>query len=143
MMKLTKGFSLIELTIVITVLASLLVLALNVSLQNKSSLYVKHVQTDLSKLAWQLEQFRYQHNSYEVNVNNNAEQLLVYSPSHQSFANKAYLLEIQRATANDYLLRAIPVNANLPQLTLDSTGQKQLDKNLNGLFEINEQCWQC
>lgn len=135
MISLKKGFSLIEVLIVVTIIGTFLSFAIPSYSQHIT--YARRVtaETALMRLAGQMETFFAQHNTYEGAT-------LASLNSQEWVAEKNYRLAIRSASTSHFELAAIPQNQQVKRdtrcgmLTLNSRGIKHasLDKNVN-------ECW--
>lgn len=130
-MKPKLGFSLIELLIVLTLVAAITTLAVNVYSSSGEKATLVAVESDLAKLANQLERYRQRHGTYEVDKDSfetaQLELLINHSPSYLPFAKRKFELIVASASKHTYQLKALPVNNSNASVTLFSNGNLLLE----------------
>lgn len=144
-MRSSKGFTLIELMIVVAIVGILAAIAYPSYLQYVESTRRSDAQGALSGLASAMERHYTTNSSYK----NAAESGDTGSPgiypneAPLDGSTKFYDLKIQAADDSSYVLRATPKNGQAGDgiLELTSTGVKRWDKDNNGSFSTAENTW--
>jgi type IV pilus assembly protein PilE len=144
-MKTKKGFTLIELMIVVAIVGILAAVAYPSYLQHVESTRRSDAQGALSGLANAIERHYTTNSSYK----NAAESGDTGSPgiypneAPLDGATKFYDLTIQSADDSSYVLRATPKNGQAGDgiMELTSTGVKRWDKDNSGTFASDENTW--
>jgi len=146
-----KGFSLIELLIVVAVIVLLTTGGVKTYQQNLTRVGLKQAQSDLMALAAKMEEFRIQSSTY-VGAAGSKESpektgtpwiFSNQSPSFVSADKRNYDLYITLADEFAYELKAEPISKRFQALSYSSKGVKRWDKNSDGEFSQDETCWQC
>lgn len=144
-----RGFSLIELMIVVAIIGILATIAVPSYKQYVIKAQRKEAMAALQGLAQSMERYYAQGNTYKRSAAGDAN-----SGAPQYFSTKSpvdggsatYNLTIENADDTTYTLRATPIagttQANDGKLELDSTGARRWDRNNNGnLTDTNENNW--
>lgn len=152
MTKNIKGFSLIELMIVVTIIGILAGIAYPSYQSMVVGSYRSTGQADLIALAAAMERHYSGEFSYkgagESGGNTGAPTIFAtYSPSSEPAENKRYDLTIVSSDDTSYQLRATPVSSsaqsNDGNLFYFSDGRKGWDSNNNDTLDSSEYCWSC
>lgn len=121
-----SGFSLVELLIVLALVATITMLAINVYGNHSQKARLVAVEADLAKLANQLELYRQRHGTYQVDKDKfettQLELLITHSPSYLPFVKREFNLVISSASKLDYELKALPLDTSNSSVTLFSNG---------------------
>jgi type IV pilus assembly protein PilE len=151
-MKQGKGFTLIELMIVLAIIGIIAALAYPNYLSFIQSAARSAAQADLMALAAAMERHKAANYRYTGAAASGADTgapaiFAQHSPTSENPQNKKYHLLITRADNHSYLLEAEPVTGSSAEgngaLYLFSDGRKAWDQNNNGTIETNEYCWRC
>jgi type IV pilus assembly protein PilE len=150
MTKRLTGFSLIELMIAVVVVSILAAIAVPTYQNQVSKSRRTDAQGALSGFANAMERFYTANNSYlgaagtnDVPANSGAPRIFA-TESPMDGATKYYDLTIKNdVTASRYTLVATPKGGQASDgvLELDSTGARRWDRNNNGAFGADENCW--
>lgn len=147
------GFSLLELTVTVAIVAVLAILAHSSYTAVISSSHRAAGQADLMAFAAAMERHRVATFSYygaAVDASDIGKPRVFshFSPASETVANKRYHLTIHTVTAGTaYVLRARPVMGTLQATDGDlfyySDGRKAWDSNNDGDISDSEFCWRC
>lgn len=131
-MRYKRGYSIIEIMLVLTIVAAITTITLNVFSRNTEKANSLVVESDLAKLANQLELYRQRHGTYEVDKNKfestHLELLITHSPSYLPFAKRQFDLAVSSASKLDYALIARPINESSARVILYSNGSVLWDE---------------
>lgn len=151
-MKKEKGFSLVELMIVVAIIGVLTMIAYPSYQDYIKSSNRAAAQADLMSLGAAMERHKATSFSYKGAAQSLADTgkpgiYHTYSPSSEPYANRAYDLKITAATGSTYVIEAKPSSGS-PQgndgsLYLYSDGRRAWDLNNNGTIAADEFCWKC
>lgn len=122
-----RAYSLIELMLVLTIIAAITTIAAHVYSRSKQKANLYIVESDLAKLANQLELYRQRHGTYDVNKQRfetaQLDLLTRHSPSHLPREKREFDLLILSASKFEYELKARPVKPSSRSVTLYSNGR--------------------
>lgn len=146
-----KGFSLLELLIVLTVTSLLLFIAVSSNRDKLAKTAVLQAQLDLLTMAAKMEEFKLANYSYIGAAGDKSNRKAIgipwifsdYSPSTGAAENSRYNLLILSASDDGYELVAEPREEYLSLLGYSSKGERYWDKNSDGVFSADEMCWKC
>ena len=152
MKKDSKGFSLIELMVTLVVIAILSSVVIPLYTDSVAKGRQSDAEGALLVFANAMERHSFTNSSYQGAAGSQITPLDTGSPwifpseAPLDSSDKIYDLTIQSATATTYTLRATP-KADGPQasngkLELDSTGARRWDRDNNGTFDADENCWE-
>jgi type IV pilus assembly protein PilE len=132
MMQINRGFSLIEIMIVLVIMTILSAIAIPTYSSHMTRANRMAAEVSLSKLATLLEQYSIKNNTYEHAT---LENLNITSP-------KNYQLEIVQATASDFVIAAHPIDIQAKNDTECATLSlnSQNVKSISGIGTV-EECW--
>ena len=145
-----NGFSLLELMIAVVVVAILAAIAVPMYQNHVFKSRRTDAQGALSGLANAMERFYTANTTYlgaagtQATPANSGAPWIFAAQSPVDGANKYYNLTIKNnVTAVSYTLVATPIGAQASDgvLELDSTGARRWDRNNNGAFGADENCW--
>lgn len=131
-LKLNKGFTFIEILIVLVVIAILIIIAYPIYIDKVKRTYRITAQQDLLSLAAALEQFHHQYYTYigagsDGNQKATGEPTIYSSVSPSSGEDKPrYAITITAASLTSFELKATPINAQEDdgRVTLNSVGMR-------------------
>ena len=160
-----KGFSLIELLVVVSILCGLLALGGQRYVQHIEKTKLTQAQSDLLTLASKLEQYKLFNGSYlgAAGSSNSAQSagtssvtntgspwiFQPYSPSNKAEKDAVFYLLISFVSNNglEYQITATAISdkdkIHYGVLIYYSDGRRGYDKNKDGQFTNNELCWDC
>jgi type IV pilus assembly protein PilE len=160
-----KGFSLIELLVVVSILFGLLALGRQRYVQHIEKTKLTQAQSDLLILASKLEQYKLFNGNYlgaagsrssgdgtgESPVTNTGSPWIfqAYSPANKLEQDAIFTLAISFVSNNglEYQITATAINDKDKKrygvLIYYSDGRRGYDRNKDGEFANNEQCWDC
>lgn len=137
------GFSLVELMIALVVVSILAAIAYPSYQSHMQRSRRADAQAALMGLAAAMERHYNQKMSYAGAADGNGVPVVFPSQAPLDGSRKYYDLQISSADVNGYTLLATPIGGQDGDgdLRLTGTGQRAWDKNDNGSFEADEQCW--
>lgn len=142
----SKGFTIIELMIVVAIIGILAAIAYPSYLEHTERTRRVDAQGALSGLANAMERYYTANSTYEgagaAGADTGAPSIYADEAPLDS-AEKFYDLTIQAADASSYVLRATPKNVQSGNgiLELTSTGVRRWDRNNDGAFSAGENTW--
>ena len=145
------GLSIIELLVVLAVVSLLVSLVTSSNQKKVNRVALMQAQLDLLALAAKMEEYKLVNATYVGAAGTQASRIAVgqpwvftsYSPSTNTEEYKRYTLYIESADERSYQLLAVPTEQTLQKLSYDSKGEKYWDKDANGVFSSDENCWKC
>jgi type IV pilus assembly protein PilE len=152
-----KGFSLIELLVVLSILFSLLTLGVQSYVRHIDKTKLIQAQSDLLMLAGKLEQYKLFNGSYlgaagsQTSVTNTGSPWIfqAYSPANKLEQDAIFSLVISFVSINglEYQIMATAINDKdknrYGALIYYFDGRRGYDKNKDGEFASDELCWDC
>lgn len=150
----SRGFSLIELMIVVGIIAIVTAIGYPAYQSVMASGYRSTAQADLMGLASAMERHYSAQFSYEGAASGGSDTgspaiFAAYSPSTEGVSNKRYDLTIVSVSNNGsaFEIRAVPVSGSGVEtdgtLFYFSDGRKGWDQNNDGALAASEYCWSC
>lgn len=135
-----RGFSLIEVMVVVVIIAILASIAFPSYQDSVRKSRRTAAKADLSQLAQFMERIYTENNTYKPGGSNPA---LPFTESPSDNSTKYYDLAISASTATSFTLTATPKGAQAGDgtLSLSNTGVKWWDANKNGSVDSGENVW--
>ena len=142
-----RGFSLVELMIVVSILSILAAFAVPSYLEQSKRARRADAQSALMGLAQAMERHFTENSTYVSAVDAGAPASTIFpSQAPLDGGAKYYNLEIPAVTATTYRLRAAPISGKSQDgdgfIELLSTGVKQWDRDDGGSVADTEKCWE-
>lgn len=147
----TLGLSIIELLIVLAVISLLVSLVTSSNQKKLNRVALMQAQLDLLALAGKMEEYKLTNATY-VGAAGSLDSRTAsgvpwifssYSPSTNTEEHKRYTLHIESSDKTSYQLVAVPEDQKFQKLSYNSKGEKYWDKDANGVFSSDENCWKC
>lgn len=146
-----KAFSLLELLVALAVIALLVSIVSSSNQKKLTNIAAIQAQLDLLALASKMEEFRLMNSTYIGAAGTKDNRTATgkpwiyshYSPSSNVEVNSKYQLSVKSADDMSYELIAQPKTTELLLLSYNSRGEKFKDKNKDGVFSSDENCWKC
>lgn len=154
MNKLKKGFSLVELMIVVALVGIIAAVAYPSYKNTMAGSARSAVQADLMAFAGAMERHNASVFTYKAAAAGGGDTgtpaiFTGHSPASGPVENKKYVLTIDDVPTNGqtFILKAAPVSGSLVEgsgaLFIFSDGRKAWDQNDNGTIDSSEYCWNC